>query len=65
MVTQHMQQVQTLNPHQARAQFLGKISVTSDARGLVYDPAVRRRPACWTCVEKMADINSPGLGMLT
>lgn len=24
MVTQHMQQVQTLNPHQARAQFLGK-----------------------------------------
>ncbi|XP_059190123.1 unconventional myosin-XV [Centropristis striata] len=26
MVTQHMQQVQTLNPHQARAQFLGLIS---------------------------------------
>lgn len=25
MVTQHMQQVQALNPHQARAQFLGKI----------------------------------------
>ncbi|XP_022593788.1 unconventional myosin-XV-like [Seriola dumerili] len=26
MVTQHMQQVQTLNPHQARAQFLGLVS---------------------------------------
>ncbi|XP_074485793.1 unconventional myosin-XV [Sebastes fasciatus] len=26
MVTQHVQQVQTLNPHQARAQFLGLIS---------------------------------------
>ncbi|XP_068445095.1 unconventional myosin-XV isoform X1 [Clinocottus analis] len=26
MVTQHMQQVQTLNPHQARAQFMGLIS---------------------------------------
>ncbi|XP_029285862.1 unconventional myosin-XV [Cottoperca gobio] len=26
MVTQHMQQVQSLNPHQARAQFLGLIS---------------------------------------
>lgn len=25
IVTQHMQQVQALNPHQARAQFLGKI----------------------------------------
>lgn len=24
MTTQHMQQVQPLNPHQARAQFLGK-----------------------------------------
>lgn len=24
MATQHMQQVQPLNPHQARAQFLGK-----------------------------------------
>uniref|UniRef100_A0A668RIF1 MyTH4 domain-containing protein n=1 Tax=Oreochromis aureus TaxID=47969 RepID=A0A668RIF1_OREAU len=27
MATQHMQQVQALNPHQARAQFLGKITV--------------------------------------
>ncbi|XP_051801956.1 unconventional myosin-XV-like [Acanthochromis polyacanthus] len=26
MVTQHMQQIQTLNPHQARAQFLGLVS---------------------------------------
>ena len=27
MVTQHMQQVQALNPHQARAQFMGKVFV--------------------------------------
>uniref|UniRef100_A0A3Q0SMD8 MyTH4 domain-containing protein n=1 Tax=Amphilophus citrinellus TaxID=61819 RepID=A0A3Q0SMD8_AMPCI len=32
MVTQHMQQVQALNPHQARAQFLGKISEDVEGR---------------------------------
>ena len=35
MVMQHLQQVQALNPHQARAQFLGKISACSDENMLL------------------------------
>uniref|UniRef100_A0A672IHS6 MyTH4 domain-containing protein n=1 Tax=Salarias fasciatus TaxID=181472 RepID=A0A672IHS6_SALFA len=33
MVTQHMQQVQSLNPHQARAQFLGEMTVHVEGGG--------------------------------
>ncbi|XP_042171238.1 unconventional myosin-XV-like isoform X1 [Oncorhynchus tshawytscha] len=51
MVTQHMQQVQTLNPHQAKAQFLGLVSafpmfgssffyVQSSSSGSIYAPCI-------------------------
>ncbi|XP_045547991.1 unconventional myosin-XV [Salmo salar] len=51
MVTQHMQQVQTLNPHQAKAQFLGLVSsfpmfgssfffVQSSSSGSMYAPCI-------------------------
>ncbi|KAJ8001329.1 hypothetical protein DPEC_G00168410 [Dallia pectoralis] len=51
MVTQHMQQVQTLNPHQARAQFLGLVSafpmfgssffyIQSSSSGSIYAPCI-------------------------
>ncbi|XP_029603742.1 unconventional myosin-XV-like [Salmo trutta] len=51
MVTQHMQQVQTLNPHQAKAQFLGLVSsfpmfgssfffVQSSSSGSIFAPCI-------------------------
>ncbi|XP_034150391.1 unconventional myosin-XV [Esox lucius] len=51
MVTQHMQQVQILNPHQARAQFLGLVSafpmfgssffyIQSSSSGSIYAPCI-------------------------
>uniref|UniRef100_A0A8C6NR07 MyTH4 domain-containing protein n=1 Tax=Nothobranchius furzeri TaxID=105023 RepID=A0A8C6NR07_NOTFU len=45
MITQHMQHVQPLNPHQARAQFLGKATTSCKHTCLGYHGVWRDRPA--------------------